>query len=1305
MIGEIISANGKIFAYASDGISVFDTTNNSLINKVTFDNSGIFYGKFNPVYYDGGFASPDQSMMVYNPNNQYLYAITPKLKFLVINTTDIGQTWSINLPVETGNNPVLFLDQVLESQSSVVILKYDETNDRLYAHVSARDPSINCTGNFHVQKTLFGIYDVNPGIDPDQSGHITGHYIELLDPGDPLVELSDHINNFVFNKQNDYFYVVRLGIKDSQNNISRAIIEIREVTTNGSDLIRTINFDNTGIGASGYFKMGKMLYINDTANGIHKIITFPFTYFVSSVPEPRFCVIDGDSSNAAIDTISSPSKKILDAVYLEENQDLIVSYAPDNNEIVYADTNTNIAVFHYDSLVDSFVLSDQFDDDNSPKTSDFDINASLHLTKINGSTVLIGKKDGIAKLEYSIDKYTYDILHSTEGNFFWKGAVSGNRTFVHNAVANGMEVFDNTSFNHLNSIRTGYPVYYIEANEDGSNLYFYNTLNSYDIGLYAYKPEEDTTTHINIGTAIGDVVYNPYQDHFLISKFEPANAKILVFDASNNDLIDEIDLGDELSGVQFAKEMFISPKGRLIVCADMNSSSNNKPSVFIYDATVSNYSAVSHKEVADFNMSAYNVEFPYYAAYFDYNQYDSSVYISMAVQDLKLMPYNSQTSSLYRNYDSLPLPTPPGKLLAVRDSIHIDINIADFPTKLICPSLFDESGDSSQYFGKLFVIGEQLHVHDYINPNAILHYPHYFINIAYSSFHDKLFAVKEDTTEGCKEDRRFEIWEIYYDEDGIQIQPTMTAFINEGQIASMFYNPYDRRIYVYQKIDGAKLGREEVQLMSFDPSYPNQGWETETLGISSYFPDYDHTVDLSQFYYYNMTTPYISTGTNHIYLPNGGHSCVSKVPFEPGIILRAGENGEPGITWLSIPRHLRTTGTELTPTSTVFAQENIGGGYSELMLYYLNPNDGETENAAWTPINSWQYSDSILMTDITSVRGYKLEIKPNEQKVLYLHGTDEDPGQSATIIANVENWTGYWLNEEQDIFDALGNAADSLYLIKHQDWTCVRGLPYGPEPNPESLWFCDNRVRNIKYGEMVVLKGDRSDFSFQWNYSGAGPGDENGTQNPAYYSNDEQPDYTPMVIELDSADNPVEIGAFIGDTCIGAQVVEEGDTAVTMRTYLQGNPGDSVVFGKYYGNKSTARQRINSYYVWDNEKQLNEKRTVQLGERKDHYFISFKKQKERIEEPGKLHFNIWPNPASTSLFYSLTLEKETSVNISVFNITGKLVAVSEHKDAHAGMLKGVIQLKDFSGNKLKPGVYLVKLAAGDLLEIRKVIVN
>ncbi|MCF6172104.1 MAG: hypothetical protein L3J66_14125 [Bacteroidales bacterium] len=1214
MIGDIIHANGKIFAYAPDGVSVFKVTDNSFLNKIVFDNSGIFFGKFNPVYYDGGGASPDQSLMVYNPNNQYLYVITPKLKFLVINTDSISQTWIISLPVQSGSNPKK-LDEALQSQNDVVILKYDDANDRLYVHVAGRDSIKNCTGNFHTKQTLFGIYNIDTALPPDNDSHITVQYTELKDPNNPNVELGDHINNFVFNELNDYFYVVRLGRREvDPPYVSRAIIEIREVTADSSELIRSIDFVNKN--GSGYFKMGKMLYINDTINGVHKIIVFPFTYFVADVPEPRFCVIDGDDPFASEDTIRSPSKRILDAVYLEENQDLILSYAPDNNEIVYADPNTNIAVFHYDSIADSFELSHQFADDNSVKTSDFDLNAALHLTKINGTTALIGKKDEIAKLEYGNGSYTYEPLLRAEGNFFWKGAVAGNKTFVHNAVANGMEVIGNSNYNHTANIRTGFPVYYIAANAEGGNLYFYNKLNAYDVGLYAYQPGDSTTTHINTGTAIGDIVYNSFQNHFLISKFEPGNAKILVLDASNNDSITEIDLGAELSGAQFAKEMFISPNGRLYVCANMNYSSGRNPSVFIYDATDANYNVVSHEEVNDFNTGGYNVEFPYYASYFDYNRYDSSVYISMAVQDAKLMPYNSQASSLYRNYDSIALPVPPGKLLVVNDSIRQDINIADFPGKLICPDL-GEGNDTSQYFGKLFIIGEQLHVYDYINPNALIQsYPHYFIDIAYSNFHDKLFAVKEDTNIGCKENRIFEIWTIYYNESGLQIQPVMTMLINDGQIASMFYNPYDRRIYVYQKIDGAKLGRAQVKLMSFDPATPNAGWETDTLGIKSYFPDYDHTVDLAQFYYYNMTTPYISLSSGHIYLPNGGHSCVSEIPFDTrSIRLRPGENGDPGITWLSIPRHLRpdTALPELTPTSTVFAQQNVSGGYEQLKLTYNNIKPDYTEDtvtATWNIQFDWQYTDDT-MQNINSILGYKLELKPNEEKLLYLWGILEDPGQSMSIKSGVENWTGYWLYEEQDIFDALGSVVDSLYLIKHQDWTCIKGIaPWlVPQqvPPPWEAWFCDNRLRNIKYGEMVVLKGNRSDFSFQWNHTGQGPDDENGTQNPAYYAYEEQPDYTPMIIELDSADNPVEIGAFIGDTCIGANVVEAGDSVVTIRTYLQGNPGDSVVFEQYYGNKSTAKQRIESYYVWDKERKLNEKRAVGVGEQKDHYFISFKK--------------------------------------------------------------------------------------------------
>jgi hypothetical protein len=59
------------------------------------------------------------------------------------------------------------------------------------------------------------------------------------------------------------------------------------------------------------------------------------------------------------------------------------------------------------------------------------------------------------------------------------------RVFFNNTVANGIEVYniDNGVFETEN-ICTGYPVYHIAANEDGSNLYFYNKLNARNIGLY-----------------------------------------------------------------------------------------------------------------------------------------------------------------------------------------------------------------------------------------------------------------------------------------------------------------------------------------------------------------------------------------------------------------------------------------------------------------------------------------------------------------------------------------------------------------------------------------------------------------------------------------------------------------------------------------------------------------------------------------------------------------------------------------------------------------------------------------------------
>ncbi len=49
MTADITTGNDMIFAYASNRINVLNVADNSFIQKIPFDGSGIPYGKFNPV--------------------------------------------------------------------------------------------------------------------------------------------------------------------------------------------------------------------------------------------------------------------------------------------------------------------------------------------------------------------------------------------------------------------------------------------------------------------------------------------------------------------------------------------------------------------------------------------------------------------------------------------------------------------------------------------------------------------------------------------------------------------------------------------------------------------------------------------------------------------------------------------------------------------------------------------------------------------------------------------------------------------------------------------------------------------------------------------------------------------------------------------------------------------------------------------------------------------------------------------------------------------------------------------------------
>jgi hypothetical protein len=117
---------------------------------------------------------------------------------------------------------------------------------------------------------------------------------------------------------------------------------------------------------------------------------------------------------------------------------------------------------------------------------------------------------------------------------------------------------------------------------------------------------------------------------------------------------------------------------------------------------------------------------------------------------------------------------------------------------------------------------------------------------------------------------------------------------------------------------------------------------------------------------------------------------------------------------------------------------------------------------------------------------------------------------------------------------------------------------------------------------MVVLRAISDIDDFQWSINGRPPyvAPDPG---PVYYSYTLKADYTPIVIALDTTSGITEIGAFINDTCVGASVVQPGDTVVVLNAYMDGLTGDSVYFEQHSPMKSLSEDRRRpAYSLMDN---------------------------------------------------------------------------------------------------------------------------
>ncbi len=445
--------------------------------------------------------------------------------------------------------------------------------------------------------------------------------------------------------------------------------------------------------------------------------------------------------------------------------------------------------------------------------------------------------------------------------------------------------------------------------------------------------------------------------------------------------------------------------------------------------------------------------------------------------------------------------------------------------------------------------------------------------------------------------------------------------------------------------------------------------------------------------------------SNNIFIPEGTHGNIGKVSFIPNEMLYL----HPGWNWISFPRVYRDITDPDYPDSYYSAVSALTHRimpedyfiYDKNQMINLPPNnssgnlisiDWNLSNQKWEP-NGLDY--------IKSTRGYKIYIEPPENEhYLYLRNTVLDASQPITVYAgeNIENWVGYFLPETQDPLEALTNVFPNLQSIKAEKWA---GYNAGTEAKPN--WII-SKTTPLRYGDMLILK-TYHDGSFTWHRAGNPFGNQTGIEQPSHYSFNKTDSYTSFFIEYDTLNPPVEIGAFVNDTCVGACKIVNGDTLAFLQAYLPESGGDSVVFENYYGNKSTEKTVIKSYYVQSRGETTPIKRVVKTGENKDFYLISFKKPAEQPVSKSDIKFDIGPNPVTGKLFITYFLPYESNVNVSVYDMAGRLITMILQKTEEKGSYHAVWNLTDSNGIKLKKGIYLLHYTIGTASGVKKVVVR
>ena len=313
--------------------------------------------------------------------------------------------------------------------------------------------------------------------------------------------------------------------------------------------------------------------------------------------------------------------------------------------------------------------------------------------------------------------------------------------------------------------------------------------------------------------------------------------------------------------------------------------------------------------------------------------------------------------------------------------------------------------------------------------------------------------------------------------------------------------------------------------------------------------------------------------------------------------------------------------------------------------------------------------------EITSPQGYKF--RTENACEFDISGFRCEPGTTFPVLAEMENWIGYFLEETQHVYDAFYGYLDNINKIKTQHWTIKK---------ENGSWPLDIPAYTFSPGDMVIVWCEHDIPNFSW--VNDTPREPFNIEEPQSFSYEEESDYIPIYMSLNPEDLPTEIGTFLDGECKGATVVQ--DTSAQICAYIMENQGSSLEFEFYYGGREQ-NKRIKEYVIYDPETSLTEIGSILVENNKDCYYVSFKNEPASTPVPSKLEATNYPNPFNPVTTIAYSLSEDSQVLISIYNIKGQEVKELTSGIQPAGNYNITWNGKDDSGKDVTSGIYFYKL--------------